>query len=262
MLGLVHGATEFLPVSSSGHLVLMRDLLQLGIKNTVALDALFHFATAAAVILYFWRDLLTLAQALFRKLGRLPVNEKDMVLLKALALGTIPAVIVGVVLQSYVDSYVQSNVPVAVGLFIGALFFMFAEWKHFTQPNYGSVNVRTGLLIGVFQLLALMPGLSRFGSTLAGGMWLGLSRLEAARFSFLLAIPITLGVGTTKTLELIVTEGEVAWFFLGIGALTAFFTALIVIHYFLLFVRRYSVWPFIWYSLVIAALIVYSELLV
>lgn len=259
LLGVVQGITEFLPISSSGHLVLVRDFLDVQMKSGLAFDALVHLATTCAVVLYFWRDILSLLQTLFRKLGRLPVNEKDFILLKALLIGTIPAVIGGVLLESFIEANFQSRLPIAFGLFVGAIFFIYAEWRYFNQPKNVPLTTRNGFVVGLFQMLALIPGLSRSGATIAGGMVLGLSRYDASRFSFLLAIPITAGVGIKKSLELINAPGDVTWGVLLAGAVTAFVLALIVIHYFLAFIRRYTLWPFIWYSLVLSLLIIYGE---
>ncbi|MBY0310420.1 undecaprenyl-diphosphatase UppP [Patescibacteria group bacterium] len=262
VLGIVQGITEFLPVSSSGHLVLVRDVLAVNQTNMLAFDVFIHLGTLAAVVLYFWRDLLVLAQTLFRKLGRLPVNEKDFTLLSALAIGTVPAAIGGFFFESFIEEVLMSPVSVAVGLCIIASLFMYAEWRQFVSPQPRPLTLRTGLLIGLFQLCALIPGVSRSGTTIAGGMLLGLSRYDASRFSFLLAIPITAGAGAKMAIELISSKGEVSWAVMVVGAVTAFVLALIVIHFFLSFIRRYTLWPFVWYSLAIALLVLYRQFLV
>lgn len=262
VLGLVQGATEFLPISSTGHLVLFRDLLAVSDVNALAIDAVLHLATLAAVVLYFRVDLWRLVQTGLRKLGRLPVNEQDARLLYALLLGTIPAVVVGVGLESYVAEHFQTAPVVAGVLFGAALFFIYAEWYTYQHPPHGGVTVRRGLLVGCFQALALIPGFSRSGATIAGGMLLGLTRYEASRFSFLLAIPITLGIGLKHLLDLIVADGTVAWGAIAVAAAVAFVVALLVIHYFLAFIRRHTLWPFIWYSVILSLLIGYATVFV
>lgn len=260
ILGLVQGITEFLPISSSGHLILVREFFEQSASNTLAFDAILHLATTAAIIIYFWSDIWVLIQAVVRKLGRLPVNEKDLVLLYALLIGTIPAVILGFFLEEILEMYLSTPFIVAVVLFLGATFFMYAEWRYFVSPQRGSLTLRRGILIGCFQALALIPGLSRSGATLAGGMLLGLSRIESARFSFLLAVPITLGIGAKKLLELIVLGGDVSWGPIIIGSVISFVAALIVIHFFLAFIRKYTLWPFIWYSIVLSLFVGYFAL--
>jgi len=261
-LGIVQGVTEFLPVSSSGHLVLVQDLFSLTGDHLLAFNVFVHVGTLLAVVVYFWRDLLMLSQTLFRKLGRLPVNERDWVLLISLLIGTIPAVLVGVAIGSLVEAYLMFAVPVALALIAGSCLFIYAEWFHFKHPESRPLSVRTGLLIGCFQVLALIPGFSRSGATLAGGMLLGLTRYEAARFSFLLAIPVIAGAAAKVTIDFIAEPGAIVWSSVLVGAGVAFVVAFLVIHWFLGFVRRNTLWPFIWYRLVLAVLILYKEFLV
>jgi len=256
ILGLAQGILEFLPISSSGHLVIIREFLSIDQSNQLAVDGVLHLATTLAIIMYFWSDLWRLAQTGVRKLSRLPVNEKDLILLRALVIGTIPAASLGILIEDYMDSF-TSTALVAVILFVGALFFMYAEWRYFVNPPQGDLTVKRGFLVGCFQALALIPGFSRSGATLAGGMLLGMSRYESAKFSFFLSIPITLGVGIKKLIDLINTGGEVSWGPLLLGATISFFVALAVIHFFLGFIRRYTLWPFIWYSIILSVVIGY-----
>lgn len=257
ILGLVQGVTEFLPISSTGHLVLIRGLLSIDDTNGLAFDTVLHFATTAAVMVYFRADIINLLQVAFRKLGRLPVNEKDITLLYALIFATIPGAVLGVLLESYLSEHFRTPFIVAVVLFLTALFFMYAEWKCYVNPVHGELTIKKGFLVGLFQALALIPGMSRSGSTIAGGMLLGMSRYEASRFSFLLAIPITLGAGGKGLFDLLGKEGSVDWVLVGMSSLIAFVTALIVIHFFLQFIRRYTLWPFVWYSIILSGLVAY-----
>jgi len=259
ILGLVQGITEFLPVSSSGHLVLVNEWLSIEGVNELAYTAVLHFATTAAVMLYFRNDLWNLLQVFLRKLGRLPVNDKEITLLYALVIGTIPAVFVGLLLENFISGHLQSPLIVAGVLASTSIFFLYAEWRYYLRPSYGEITLKSGLLIGLFQALALLPGMSRSGSTIAGGMLLGLSRYEATRFSFLLAIPITLGVGIKKSLDLLKEQGSVDWLMIGVGASVAFVTALIFIHFFLKFIRKYTLWPFVWYGIILAGMVWYVE---
>jgi undecaprenyl-diphosphatase len=256
ILGLVQGITEFLPISSTGHLVMVREFLSINDTNALAVDAVLHLATTLAIITYFRKDLWVLMQALIRKLGRLPTNEKDLTLLYALLAGTLPGVVLGLLLEDIMAAF-ESAAVVAAVLFMGAVFFMYAEWKYYLKPPQGVLTVRRGLLIGVFQATALIPGFSRSGATLAGGMLLGLSRIESARFSFLLAIPITLGAGGKKLIELLLQGEMVSWPPIILAAGISYFVALVVVHFFLGFIRRFTLWPFIWYSIVLSVMVGY-----
>lgn len=253
--GLIQGLTEFLPVSSTGHLVLLHSVFGAG-ENDLAFDAVLQLATVLAVIIYFRKDIYDMANAVLRQLSRLPVNEKEITLAYAIIIGTIPAVIFGLLLESYMETIFRNALLVAGVLVAGSVLFMVAEWKYFANNRNDKMTIRKGLLIGFFQCLALIPGMSRSGASIAGGMLFGLSRSEAARFSFLLAIPVILGSGLKKLLDLMVSGNSVPWGDLVIAAVVAFLAGLFAIHFMLSFVRRHTLWPFIWYRLALATVVV------
>lgn len=252
--GLLQGLTEFLPVSSTGHLVLLHELSGAN-SSDLAFDAVLQLATVLAVIIYFRRDLIVLINTVTRRLSRLPVNEKDITLAYALMIGTIPAVIAGLLLESYMETIFRRPFLVGAVLVLGSLLFAFAEWHYQHQKREEKIGIRKGLIIGLFQCLALVPGMSRSGASIVGGMLLGLSRSEAARFSFLLAIPIILGSGLKKLVDLMMDGGTTDWSGLIFAAIVAFLSGLFAIHFMLSFVRRHTLWPFIWYRLVLAAIV-------
>jgi undecaprenyl-diphosphatase len=260
ILGIVQGITEFLPISSSGHLILMRDLLGMQTEGGLAFDAILQLATTFAVIIYFSQDLWVIMQTGLRKLGRLPVNKKELTLLYALLIGTIPAVIVGVLLESYMETLFRSPILVAGTMVLGSVLFIYAEWVYYSSVPQNILTVKKGFQIGLFQCLALIPGVSRSGASIAGGMLLGLSRSEAARFSFLLAIPILFGSGGKKLMELITSNETVMWLPIIVGSAVAFVTGMAAIHFLLGFIRSHSLWPFIWYRLLLAAFVAYVYL--
>ncbi len=260
ILGLVQGVTEFLPVSSSGHLVIFRDILSLSSDNALAFDAMLHLGTLGAVLMYFSKDLWLLSQAFLRLVGRLPVNQRDLHLLKSLIIATIPAAVVGYFGEAFIAAHITTALVVAALLCCAALFFMYAEWKYMNNPRTGELSPKTAWYIGLFQVVALLPGFSRSGMTIAGGMLLGLTRFEAARFSFLLSIPIILGAGLKKFVDLLGVSATVDWTSLWIGTGVSFVVAFLVIHFFLAFIRRYTLWPFIWYTFILAGLIGYYYL--
>jgi len=257
LLGIVQGITEFLPISSSGHLVLVREFFAISPVDAIAFDAVVHLATAIAVILYFGKDLWGLVQTLLRYMGRMPVDMKNVRLMQGLLLGTIPAGLLGFFLEDIVSTYLQTAILVALLLFASALFFIFGEWRYFKEPRQREFTLRTAFLIGCFQAVALLPGVSRSGMTIVGGMLLGMTRHESARFSFLLAIPITLGAGAKKSIDLLGNTSQVEWGAIIVGGIFAFVVALIVIHYFLEFVRKHTLAPFIWYSVILSGVVGY-----
>lgn len=257
ILGVVQGITEFLPISSTGHLILARTLLDIHDQNALAFDAVLHLATASAVVVYFFGDIWNMLQALRRMLARMPVNPKDVQLIKALIIGTIPAVILGLLLEDIMNTAFRNPLLVAGVLVAGSLFFMYAEYNYGRRYRDGKIDAPTGFKIGLFQTLALIPGFSRSGAALAGGMLLGLTRTEAARFSFLLAIPIMLGAGSKKTLELMMSDTHTDWLPVLIGAAVSFAIGLAAIHFMISFVRKHTLWPFIWYRIILAGIVVF-----
>lgn len=257
VLGVVQGLTEFLPVSSTGHLILIRSLFGVEDVNGLAFDAILHLATAAAVIVYFFPDIWQLVQTALRKLGRLPVNTRDQTLLYSLLIATIPAVVLGLSLESLMEKTFRHPLLVAGVLIAGSVFFMYAEWVYQNRAQTNIINPTKGFKIGFFQALALLPGMSRSGATISGGMILGLSRSEAARFAFLMAVPVITGAGLKKILELLSSDEPVAWLAVLVGAVVSFVTGLAAIHFMLQFVRNHTLWPFIWYRIILACFVIY-----
>jgi undecaprenyl-diphosphatase len=254
--GLLQGLTEFLPVSSTGHLALLHAFFGPS-ADDMAFDAVLQLATVLAVVIYFRRDIYDMANAVLRRLSRLPVNEKEITLAYALMAGTIPAVFLGLLLESYMESIFREPIFVAGVLVAGSFLFMFAEWRYLLKPKNDKMTISRGWKIGLFQCLALLPGMSRSGASIAGGMLLGLTRAESARFSFLLAVPIILGSGLKKLLDLMMSGQSVVWGDLLVAAVVAFLAGLFAIHFMLSFVRRHSLWPFIWYRLALAGAVVF-----
>ncbi len=254
ILGIVQGATEFLPVSSTGHLVLAREFLGMTDVYGLAFDAVLHLATALTVIVYFRKDIWQLLQTAFRALGRMPVNQKDMLLLKAILIGMLPAGVVGLLLEDQIAGVFRSPLLIAGVLLFGSLVFAIAEYSVLRVPRT-TLTVKKGIGIGIWQVLALLPGMSRSGITIAGGMLLGLSRFEAARFTFLLALPLILGAGGKKLIDLMGSGEAVEWKLVGVGAVTSFLVGLAAVHFMLSFVRRYTLWPFIWYRVILALVV-------
>lgn len=257
VLGVVQGLTEFLPVSSTGHLILARTVFGINDAQGLAVDAILQLATVAAVFVYFFPDIWLLTQTALRKLGRLPVNRKEEVLLYAIIIATIPAVVFGLMLESLMESAFRSPLLVAFVLVAGSCFFIYAEFVYQNTPRTNVMTLSKGFKIGLFQVLALIPGMSRSGATIAGGMLLGLSRSEAARFAFLLALPVITGAGLKKLLDLIVSDAAIPWVPVAAGSVVAFATGLLAIHFLLSFVRNHTLWPFIWYRIILAGFVVF-----
>ena len=257
ILGIVQGLTEFLPVSSTGHLILAREFLSISDTYGLAFDAVLHLATAAAVALYFRKDFLRLIYAVLYRVTRRPVPQEDERLVVLLIIATIPAVILGVLLESTMETVFRSPVVVAWMLIVGSLIFIAAEWAGRRYEEQVQVpGIRGALAIGLFQALALIPGMSRSGMTISGGLFLGLTREAAARFGFLLSFPIILGSGGKKFLELVqVGALDTIGGMVILGAIAAFVSGLLAIHYLLKFVRNHSLGVFAAYRIILALVV-------
>jgi len=205
ILGLVQGLTEFLPISSSGHLIIARKIFNLPLEGSLSFDAVLQCATALAVLLYFAKDLWGIACSAFRYVRGKAIEEREKTYIWAIILGTIPAVIFGLLLESTMDSVFRNTSLVAGTLLAGSVLMGYAQEKSKVDSRQSgggtqSLTLRKGIVVGFFQSLALIPGISRSGSTISGGLLMGLSREEATRFSFLLSVPILVGSGLKKLL--------------------------------------------------------------
>ena len=251
VLGVVQGATEFLPISSSGHLILVRDVLGVEIAGTLAYDAMLQLATALAVLLYFEKDFLELTIAFFRLISGKEIEKKLKVLLYSIILGTIPAVVFGLLLQDYMESTFRNASFVVFTLLAGSLLFYIAE--KVAKQNQ-ELTEKKGIAIGFFQALALFPGTSRSGATISGGLILGLTRSEAARFSFLLSFPIIFGSGLVKLLGISGSTVDLN-FSLLVGVVSSFVVGILAIHYLLKYLKNHTLSVFIWYRVILALIV-------
>jgi len=256
VLGVVQGITEFLPISSSGHLIIVRDVLGLQVPEGLAVDATLQLATAFAVVWYFKKDLWHLLMGVFDWMRGNIVSKDTKVLILALLFATIPAVVAGLFLESTMDTIFRNSHLVAWVLIAGSVLFIFAEFYSRKIPLEQPLTVQKGILVGLFQVLALVPGMSRSGATISGGMIMGFSRASAARFSFLLSVPIILGSGGRKLIDLGSVGTPVSeWVLIGVAALVAFVSGLAAIHFLLTFLRTHTLLPFVLYRVALATVV-------
>lgn len=250
VLGVVQGLTEFIPISSSGHLILVPHLLGWP-DHGLGFDAAIHLGSLAALLAYFRRELAALASgALSRRL------------LLLLALATVPAAVVGVLLEAVIATELRSPLVVAFSTALWAVVMALADRRAAPAPkNLGGdpierVRLPHAVTVGVAQSLALIPGTSRSGITITAGLLAGLDRATAARFSFLLGIPITAGAGGAKLVDLLevgLAPGEAGP--LAAAVVAAFASGWAAVWFLVGYLRRRSLTPFVVYRLALAALI-------
>ena len=259
LLGVLQGLTEFLPISSSAHLLIVPwlfDWPEPGLAFNVAL----HLGTLAAVVTYFWRDLLAMAAGLLRGLKtRRWTADPDARLALIIAIGSIPAAVAGFLGSDALDAYFHSGgggdraIMVSALLLIGlGLLLALAEWLARHRRDLSDVTAWDGIVVGLAQALALLPGVSRSGSTITAGLFLGLRRDAAARFSFLLGVPAVAGAGLLEGIDLLRAglPAEERLIFAA-GTISAAVVGYLAIAFLLRFLQRHSALVFVWYRLVL-----------
>ena len=264
ILGLVEGLTEFIPISSSGHLLIAHQLLGQTLAGTLTFDAIIQLATACALLVYFWREIWRLLQTVWLFVCRRPIEQKEKTLLYAIVLGTIPAIVFGLLLQKSMDTIFRNIHLVALALLFGSALMWYAQ-KISPRRDLGEIggqveqkilSVKRGVIIGFYQCLALLPGVSRSGATISGGLLTGLSQEEATRFSFLLSIPVLFGAGLLKLFEVRHELFSAAFLSpLLLGSLVAFLSGLFSIRFLMKYLKTHNLNVFIWYRVALAILI-------
>jgi undecaprenyl-diphosphatase len=244
-IGVLQGLTEFLPVSSSGHLVLLPALFGWQEPGLTAI-AVAHLGTLLAVVVYFWADLWGIATAVLLGIrDRDPLGATQSRLGWYIVLGSIPVVIVALLFKDFFEALFTNPTSAAAFLLVTAGLLLFGEYQRTGLNTLEKLSWQDSLIIGFFQAAALVPGISRSGSTIAGGLLRGLNRETAARFSFVLGVPAILGAGLLELANLF-TSGDLASqaMTLTITFVTAFLTGYACIHFLLNWVKSRSLIPF------------------
>jgi len=202
--GIIQGATEFLPVSSSGHLFLVRNLFELNYGTEYVV--LLHAGTLIAVFAFLWKEILNILQGIFK--GKLASWK----LVFALIAGTVPAAVLGITIEDFLEKSLTGNITIGISLLLtGALLFLSDSFKR-ERYTIKDIGVKLAIIIGLFQAAAIVPGISRSGMTLFGALLVGVKRDDAFRFSFLLSIPVILG-GTLLDIKNITAVDNGLWGF-------------------------------------------------
>lgn len=253
VLALVQGITEFLPVSSSAHLLLV-PILTSWPDQGLAFDVALHVGSLAAVLIYFRHEISTLFLAWVGSFKTRTIND-DARLAWGVIVATIPVCIFGYLLKDIVATAMRSPLWLSVGLIVFGVVLSYADYYKRGEKTEHQLTWKGILLIGFAQALALVPGTSRSGITLTAALFLGLSREAAARFSFLLSIPVIVIAGLVETKELIEQEAAVDWGAMTLGMLISGVSAYLCIHYFLAFIRKIGIQPFVVYRIALGLLL-------
>jgi len=254
ILGIIQGITEFVPISSSGHLVLLHKVLPLDLVSNLAFDVALHFGTLLAVIFFFWVDIGKIINAWLR--GGFRRNMDSQAKLGwYIIVATFPAALTGYFFEDFIETKLRSVLVVAVMLAVIAILFLLVEKKSWQTEELDKLNWQKSLWVGLAQAVALIPGTSRSGITIIAGISGNLKREAAVRFSFLLSIPIVLGANIKKIPAVagIFVQGD--FILLLIGFFMSFVFGWLAIKYFLKFVRSNSLAIFAYYRIALACLI-------
>ncbi|MEC5320801.1 undecaprenyl-diphosphate phosphatase [Brenneria populi subsp. brevivirga] len=254
ILGVVEGLTEFLPVSSTGHMIIVGHWLGFADDKAKTFEVIIQLGSILAVVVMFWRRLFGLIGIHF---GQVPHEGHSAGRLKLshILLAMIPAVVLGLVFHDVIKSLFEPR-NVMYALVVGGFLLLAAEWlkpKHPRAVGLDDITHRQAFMIGCFQCLALWPGFSRSGATISGGMLVGVSRYAASEFSFILAVPMMMGATVLDLYKSwhFLTLGDLPMF--AVGFVTAFIVALIAIKTFLQVIKRISFVPFAIYRFIVAA---------
>jgi undecaprenyl-diphosphatase len=244
VLGIVQGAAEFIPISSSGHLVLVPWFLDWPEPGLV-FDTIVHWGTLAAILAVFWRDILALAMAWVRSLVGRSLDQPEARLAWLIIVGTLPAALMGFLWEDFFESLFSSPGRVAVLLLVTGAILVLSERLGKRLRSLSDLGWLDSVLIGLAQGLAIAPGISRSGATMAMGLLRGVEREAAARFSFLLATPIIFGAGLLKLIELFQAgAGGASWLSLMVGFLAAAISGYVCITFLLAYLQRGRLYVF------------------
>ena len=252
-LALLQGLTEFLPISSSAHLILL-PIIAGWQDQGLAFDVAVHVGTLTAVVFYFRKTLATLTIDWAASINQCALVGESR-LAWAVLFGTIPVGLAGLFLGDIIENHLRSPLVIAATTILFGLMLGWADWQSKQQRDEHRLSVFDILFIGFAQAIALIPGTSRSGITITAGLMLGLTRQAAARFSFLLSIPVIVLAGGLKTIELVRSNLTTDWFAISMGTILSAISAYICIHFFLKMIEKIGMWPFVVYRLILGAIL-------
>jgi undecaprenyl-diphosphatase len=253
ILGIVEGVTEFLPVSSTGHLILATELLGFDAEKWAAFNVIIQLGAILAIVVLYWRTFWAVLEGVLRN------NPMSWRFILNVLIGFLPSAIIGVILISKIELLLGNAEVVAWALIAGGIAILLIE--KFVKPGeivgVAEMPLKTVLGVGFIQCLSMIPGVSRSGATILGGLSLGVERRTAAEFSFFLAIPTMLGATTLELIKhhdtLLSGASGVGFSTVAVGFVVSFIIAIVVVKGFVHYISRHGFWPFAWYRIAAGA---------
>lgn len=271
LLGVVEGITEWLPISSTGHMILLNDVLRLGVSDAFweMFEVVIQLGAILAVVVLYFKKLWPFAKQAniesgntLLSLGGVGLKKNTMTLWAKVIVAVLPAAIIGIPLDDWFDAHFYNSVVVAIALIVYGVLFIVVERAHrgktFAVESVDDISFKTALGIGAFQVLSLVPGTSRSGSTILGASTLSVSRGAAAEFSFFLAIPVMLGASLLKVLKFFLEGGSFGGseaILLLVGCVAAFLVSIVAIRFLTDFVKKHSFSAFGVYRILLGAIV-------
>ena len=271
LLGVVEGITEWLPISSTGHMILLNDILRLGVSDAFweMFEVVIQLGAILAVVVLYFKKLWPFAKQAnmesgntLLSLGGVGLKKNTMLLWAKVMVAVLPAAIIGIPLDDWFDTHFYNSVVVAIALIVYGVLFIVVERAHrgktFAVESVEGISFKTALGIGAFQVLSLVPGTSRSGSTILGASMLSVSRGAAAEFSFFLAIPVMLGASLLKVLKFFLAGGSFGGseaILLLTGCTAAFLVSIVAIRFLTDFVKKHSFSAFGVYRILLGAIV-------
>ncbi|RFA13037.1 UDP-diphosphatase [Subtercola boreus] len=267
ILGLVQGLTEFLPISSSAHIKIVGELIGAGGDPGAAFTAIIQLGTEAAVLVFFWRDVVRIVTRWVKALfGRIPRNDPDARMGWLIIIGSLPIIILGLIFQKQIETSLRSLWLVAGTLIVFGILLGIADAVGAKKRRIKEITYPQGVVYGLAQSLALIPGVSRSGGTITAGLLMGFERKAAARYSFLLAMPAVFGSGLFQLYKSIkepcvdaaagCTPEIFNGFETGAATVVAFVVGLVVIAFFMNYISRRSFLPFVIYRIALGIVLI------
>lgn len=260
LFGIVEGITEWLPISSTGHMILLDEFIKLDVSKEFyeLFEVVIQLGAIMAVVILFWKKIWPFYSAR----GKTRLNHSVISLWGKILVACLPAAIIGLALDDFIDDHLHTGVVVSLTLIIYGIIFIIIESKNIgskSVKDLGDITYKQALGIGAFQLLSLIPGTSRSGSTIIGGLILGLERSIAAEFTFFLAIPVMFGASLLKLVKYVLKVGfTFSGMELGIlftGCIVSFIVSLFVIKFLLSYIRKHDFKPFGYYRIILGIII-------
>ena len=260
ILGIIQGLTEFIPVSSTAHLLIVQQLLNIPSGDFVfSFLVIIQIGTIISLLTLFWKDLLSLIKAFFAK----PFSSNENKLAWNIIFATIPAALSGYFLRDVIESmFSQPLLQASIRLFSAAILLSLAEWLGKRNRTLESMTWLDAIVVGCFQIIAVFPGASRSGSTISGGMFRGFDRPSAARFAFLMSIPIMLGAGGYEMIDVARLPGLTDILpILAVGFVTAAIVGWFAVRWLLQYLAKHSLYSFSIYCAVVGVIVLTFHLM-